>query len=57
MPGFKETMDEFEKGTLRSSSGEKVTSKEQAFAIAMSQKKDKKYPNNNDPEEYGFSYK
>lgn len=33
----KKVMGEFKKGTLRSSSGKKVTSREQAIAIALSE--------------------
>jgi len=32
-----QVMEEFEKGTLRSSSGQKVTSREQALAIGISE--------------------
>lgn len=37
MPGMKKTMHEFKKGTLKSSSGKKVTSRKQAIAIGMSE--------------------
>lgn len=33
----KKVMEEFKKGTLRSSSGRKVTSRKQAIAIALSE--------------------
>ena len=36
MPGMKKTMQEFEAGTLKSSSGKKVTSRRQAKAIGLS---------------------
>ena len=39
MPGVKKTMGEFKRGTLKSGSGKKVTSRKQAVAIAMSQEK------------------
>jgi len=41
MPGVKKTMGEYKRGTLRSGSGKKVTSRKQAVAIAMSQSKKK----------------
>lgn len=37
MPGMRKTMSEYKAGTLRSSSGRKVTSRKQAIAIGMSQ--------------------
>lgn len=44
MPGIEKTMSEFKAGTLRSSSGKKVTSREQAIAIGLSeQRRGKKY--------------
>jgi hypothetical protein len=41
MPGIENTMKEFKKGTLHSgsSTGPKVTSRKQAIAIAMSEKR------------------
>jgi hypothetical protein len=39
MPGMRKTMHEFKAGTLKSSSGRKVTSRKQAIAIGMSQQK------------------
>lgn len=42
MPGVKKTMGEYKRGTLRSGSGKKVTSRKQAVAIAMSQPKKRK---------------
>lgn len=43
MPGMKKTMKEYKAGTLKSSSGRKVTSRKQAIAIGMSeQSKNKK---------------
>jgi len=39
VPGVRKTMGEFKRGTLRSGSGKKVTSRKQAVAIAMSQEK------------------
>ena len=41
MPGMKKTMKEYKAGTLKSGSGKKVTSREQAIAIGMSKKKKK----------------
>ena len=37
MPGMKKTMGEYKRGTLKSGSGKKVTSRKQAIAIAMSE--------------------
>lgn len=37
MPGMKKTMDEWKKGTLKSSSGQKVTNQKQAIAIGLSE--------------------
>jgi hypothetical protein len=42
MPGMQKTMREFKAGTLKSSSGRKVTSRKQAIAIGMSQQPKKK---------------
>jgi hypothetical protein len=41
MPGMKKTMGEFKKGTLHSGSktGKKVTSRQQAIAIGMSEER------------------
>lgn len=39
MPGVEKTMREFKRGTLKSGSGKKVTSRKQAIAIAISQEK------------------
>lgn len=45
VPGIEKTMKEYKKGTLRSSSGKKVTSRKQAVAIGMSEeRKSKKVP-------------
>ena len=44
MPGVKKTMGEFKRGTLKSGSGKKVTSRKQAVAIAMSQEKKMRKP-------------
>jgi hypothetical protein len=37
MPGIKKTMGEFKEGKLKSSSGKKVTDRDQAIAIGLSQ--------------------
>lgn len=37
---MEKVMHEFKKGTLKSSSGDKVTSREQAIAIGMSEARD-----------------
>jgi len=37
MPGLQATLDEWKHGTLRSSSGQKVTSQKQALAIGFSE--------------------
>lgn len=42
MPGMRKTMSEYKAGTLKSSSGKKVTSRKQAIAIGMSQQTKKK---------------
>lgn len=42
MPGVKETLKEFYAGTLYSSSGQKVTNKKQALAIALAEKRKEK---------------
>jgi hypothetical protein len=42
MPGVEKTMHEFKTGKLRSGSGQKVTSREQAIAIALSQEREAK---------------
>jgi hypothetical protein len=39
MPGMKKTMKEYKAGTLKSGSGKKVTSRQQAIAIGMSQER------------------
>lgn len=39
MPGMKKTMGEYKRGTLKSGSGKKVTSRKQAIAIAMADRK------------------
>lgn len=39
MPGIKGTMHEFKDGTLKSSSGGKVTSRKQAIAIGLSEER------------------
>jgi hypothetical protein len=39
MTGMKKTMKEYEAGTLKSGSGKKVTSRQQAIAIGMSQER------------------
>ena len=39
---IRKVMGEFKKGTLRSSSGQKVTNRKQAIAIAISESKGKK---------------
>lgn len=41
MPGMKPTMEEFKKGDLKSGSGHKVTSRAQAIAIGLSERKEK----------------
>src|SRR5215831_14918312 len=42
MPGVEKTMHEFKTGELRSGSGAKVTSREQAIAIALSEEREAK---------------
>jgi hypothetical protein len=42
MAGVKKTVKEFKKGTLKSGSGKKVTSRKQAVAIGLSQQRKKK---------------
>lgn len=42
MPGVKKTMQEYKRGTLRSSSGRKVKSRKQAIAIGLSQQRKRK---------------
>lgn len=37
MPGMRKTMTEFKEGKLKSSSGKKVTDRDQAIAIGLSQ--------------------
>lgn len=44
MPGVERTMREYKRGTLKSGSGKKVTSRRQAVAIAMSQEKKMRKP-------------
>lgn len=46
MPGMDKTMHEFKEGTLKSSSGQKVTSRKQAIAIGLSEDREagKKVP-------------
>jgi hypothetical protein len=39
MPGVKGTMEEFKSGSLRSSSGQKVTNSKQALAIGLSEQR------------------
>ena len=39
MPGIKKTMDEWKSGTLKSSSGQKVTNQKQAVAIGLSEQR------------------
>lgn len=39
MPGIKGTMEEFAAGTLKSSSGQKVTNRKQAIAIGLSEER------------------
>jgi hypothetical protein len=39
MPGLRGTLKEFKRGVLRSGSGQKVTSRKQALAIALSQER------------------
>lgn len=38
-PGIKKTMEEFKKGTLKSSSGNKVVKRAQALAIGLSEQR------------------
>lgn len=38
-PGIKATMDEWKKGTLKSSSGKKVTNRKQAIAIGLNEQR------------------
>lgn len=40
MPGVEGTMREFKKGTLKSGSGKKVTSRKQAIAIGLSEERE-----------------
>ena len=42
MPGIKKTMGEYKRGTLKSGSGKKVTSRKQAIAIGMGSQRRKK---------------
>ncbi len=51
MPGVKGTMEEFKKGTLKSSSGQKVTNRKQAIAIGLSEDRQagKAVPTKNNP--------
>lgn len=39
MPGIENTMEEFKKGSLKSSSGDKVKSRAQALAIGLSEER------------------
>lgn len=39
MPGIDKTMHEYKAGALRSSSGQKVTSRKQAIAIGLSEER------------------
>ena len=39
MAGMKKTMKEYEAGTLKAGSGKKVTARQQAIAIGMSQER------------------
>ena len=42
MPGMEPTLHEFKKGTLKSGSGHKVTSRAQAIAIGLSEQRKEK---------------
>ena len=43
MPGVEKTMREWKKGTLKSGSGKKITSRQQALAVGLSEERRAKY--------------